>query len=278
VISTPIINMMKTAGFGFSLLTALSIVCIFFVCYAFVDDTDVLHTAKDVNIPSSIVLTETQVVVDHWEGGLQATGGALVPSKSYWYLINFVWKTDHWTYTTIAEVPGDITIHTVEGDACTTLRCFKPHHAEETLGVYLAMDDNNVAEAKKLRQKTEEFADCIRTGFISWNDAWTALKSTIMKMFEYLMDAIALTKAKWDFIMSPVLMATLPQAGIIRTFPRNMVYAPANYCGLDIMHPWYHQELVHLKTCLSETLTNSITGDLFKACLEELRLAVSMPS
>jgi hypothetical protein len=50
-----------------------------------------------------------------------------------------------------------------------------------------------------------------------------------------------------------------------------------NYCGLGIMHPWYQQQLTHLKTCLSETLTTSITGDLIKASLEELRLEVGMP-
>jgi hypothetical protein len=135
VISTPIINMMKTAGFRFSLLAALSITYVSFVCYAFVDDTDVVRTAKDVNIPGSVVLTEMQDAIDHWEGGLRATGGALVPAKSYWYLIDFVWKTDHWKYATIADIPGDITIQTVEGDEHTTLRRFEPDHAEETLGV-----------------------------------------------------------------------------------------------------------------------------------------------
>jgi hypothetical protein len=139
------------------------------------------------------------------------------------------------------------------------------------------MDGNNVAETKKLREKAEEFADCIRTGFVTQNEAWYALNAAIMKTFEYRMEAITLTKLQWDYIMSPVLMATLPRAGIVRTFPRNIVYAPMDYCGLGIMHPWYRQELTHLKVCLAETLTASITGDLIKACMEELGLEVGMP-
>jgi hypothetical protein len=98
-----------------------------------------------------------------------------------------------------------------------------------------------------------------------------------MKTFEYPMEAITLTKPQWDYIMALVLTATLPRASIVRSFPRDMVYAPVDYCGLGIMHPWYRQQLTHLKTCLSETLTGSITGDLLKACLEELRLEVGMP-
>lgn len=98
-----------------------------------------------------------------------------------------------------------------------------------------------------------------------------------MKTFEYPMEAINLTKLQWDYIMAPVLMATLPRAGIVRTFPRDMVYAPEDYCGLGILHPWYRQNLTHLQTCLTETLTNGITGDLIKGCLEELRLEIGMP-
>ena len=96
---------------------------------------------------------------------------------------------------------------------------YETAHAEETLGVYLAMDGNNLTEVKKLRGKAVEFAECIRTGFISRNEAWYALNSTIMKTFEYPMEAINLTKLQWDYIMAPVLMATLPRAGIVRTFP-----------------------------------------------------------
>jgi hypothetical protein len=111
--------MMKTAGFGFSIVTAILVVCDSFVCYAFVDDTDVVHCAQDVHVAD--ILLKMQDVVNHWEGGLLTTGGALVPSKSYWYLTDFIWKTDHWSYATITDIPGDITIGTVDSSTCTTL-------------------------------------------------------------------------------------------------------------------------------------------------------------
>lgn len=61
------------------------------------------------------------------------------------------------------------------------------------------MDGNNKVEAKKLRQKSEEFADCIRTGFITKQEAaWYALNATIMKTFEYPMEAITFNKKQWD--------------------------------------------------------------------------------
>jgi hypothetical protein len=90
IISTPLINMMRTSGFGFSLLTALTVLAVSFVCNACVDDTDLVHTAKDVNSRGPTILAKMQSALDQWEGGLKATGGALVPEKSYWYLIDFI--------------------------------------------------------------------------------------------------------------------------------------------------------------------------------------------
>ena len=101
---------MRTTGFGFRLLTALSVKLIAFVCYAFVNDTDLVDTAKDTTVTGDIILEEMQDAVDHWEGGLKATGGALVPSKSYWYLIDFIWTGDKWRYATRDNFPGDISI------------------------------------------------------------------------------------------------------------------------------------------------------------------------
>ena len=49
VISTVLINMMRTALFGLQITTCLSAVLISFLCYAFVDDTDLVHTGPSVD-------------------------------------------------------------------------------------------------------------------------------------------------------------------------------------------------------------------------------------
>lgn len=38
------------------------------------------------------------------------------------------------------------------------------------------------------------------------------------------------------FIMPLILMATLPQMGFISIYPRMVVYAPEELCGIGIMH------------------------------------------
>jgi hypothetical protein len=35
------------------------------------------------------VITSMQDILDAWEGGLKVMGGAIVPEKTFWYLIDF---------------------------------------------------------------------------------------------------------------------------------------------------------------------------------------------
>jgi hypothetical protein len=96
VVSAPIINMVCAAGYGATLISALSCAVVSFVCYTFVDDTDLVHTQANSDLPAINLIPDMQAAVDHWEGGLRASGGALVPSKSHWYLVDFKWKNGSW--------------------------------------------------------------------------------------------------------------------------------------------------------------------------------------
>jgi hypothetical protein len=270
VIRAIIIAMMKSEGFGAHFLTAMSLSLIHFVCYVFVNDSDVVHMGSTIDSTGKEVAKMMQTVVDHWEGGLRATGGALVADKSYWYLIDFEWKGNKWKYRKTASMPGEIDIRSVDGDSCIPLRRFEVEHAEETLGVFLAMDGNNTAEIEKLLDKSKEFAEYIRTGRMTRTDAWYAFNFTIMKTLEYPMVATTLTEAEWNKVMSPLLAAALPTSGINRKYPVVIVYSPLQFQGLGIIHPFYHQEITHLSSVLRESSMPSITGDLLHANMEQL--------
>jgi hypothetical protein len=94
VISTVIIAAMATQGHGFNNVSALSCGLVSFICHAFVDDTDVIHSALSVDSPGEEVIKERQGVLDRWGGLLLATEGGIMPKKSYWYTIDFKWMVD----------------------------------------------------------------------------------------------------------------------------------------------------------------------------------------
>ena len=70
----------------------------------------------------------------------------------------------------------------------------------------------------------------------------------------------------------PNWILTLPKSSIVQSFPRTILYASQNFAGLSILHPYYHQHIKHLHTCLEQTSTPSITNNLIHTNTEQLRL------
>ena len=90
-----------------------------------------------------------QEALDHWEAGLTATGGAIVPSKSFWYLVDYKWTQGTWTYhnptfpTTLHVRDHNRQLH--------SLRRLSLDSAQRTLGVYLAPTGQDITQRDVLR-------------------------------------------------------------------------------------------------------------------------------
>jgi hypothetical protein len=61
--------MLKARDFGFKVKNVMTAERFSFVCYAFVDDTDLVHAPEN-DLGISALVSEMQAVVDTWEGGL----------------------------------------------------------------------------------------------------------------------------------------------------------------------------------------------------------------
>jgi hypothetical protein len=64
----------KRAGHGVQLLSSLSNLALWIVCFAFVDGTDTMQTAWTVQQTREDVIQQLQPSVDQWEGLLRASG------------------------------------------------------------------------------------------------------------------------------------------------------------------------------------------------------------
>jgi hypothetical protein len=165
VVSTPVLNMLRHEGFGAYFRTAITGATISFVGYAFVDDTDLCITNQSPDDADDNVAHRMQQALDLWEGGIRATGGAIVPEKSHWYLIDFKWSQGNWKYKTEVDAPAQLRVRDCDGNVAPFER-LSVTEARQTLGVKLAPDGNNQAQFTKLRDavnKGLEGADTVRT-------------------------------------------------------------------------------------------------------------------
>jgi hypothetical protein len=276
LVSIPIINMLKEAGFGFQVTNAMSLEHFSFVCYAFVDDTDLVHSSKS-DLGLSTLIHEMQEVVDTWEGGLRASGGALVPEKSYWYLIHFTFTKNQWRYSSIDDTPASLSIRDVSGLRRVDLDRLEVYEARETLGVFIAMDGTQEKQTEALCEKSQRWADRIRSGRLTRPEAWFSLTFCMMKTLEYPLMATSLSKSQCDMIMKPILDAGLSALGINRRLTRAVVYGPKRYQGVGIPDLWTLQGVLKLWLAVAHGDAPTITGCSLRAVLALHTLRLGLP-
>lgn len=66
------------------------------------DDTDIIES-KWTQTEADQTAHNLQSSMDVWEGSINATCGAIVLDKTYWYLMDFRWDSGKWRYCTIAK-------------------------------------------------------------------------------------------------------------------------------------------------------------------------------
>ena len=277
IVSAPVIEMLKKEGYGLHLESAISKEYFHFLCYTFVDDTDLVDSrgmwASDEEITESM-----QEALDHWEGGIRATGGALVPSKSYWYLIRQEWMKKNrkwgWYYRSEEEAPGELTLRDHTGTH-QTLERLNPEVAKETLGVWTTIDGNMHQNKMQLRAKAQKWADQVRTGRLSKAAAFISLQQTIMKALEYPLMTTSFSKQDCFFIMKPILTVALPKLGYpYPSFPIRIRHGPLMMQGVGLPSLW-HRQLAHkLWACLAHGTSPDLLGCNLRASLEALQLTV----
>jgi hypothetical protein len=83
VLSSPILNLMRSKESGILFTSAISETKIRFTGYAFVVETDLCQIISALE-KFGYAVVSLQQVVDTWEAGLKVSGGALAPEKTFW--------------------------------------------------------------------------------------------------------------------------------------------------------------------------------------------------
>lgn len=274
-VSTPLLNMMRTANHGLHITSAISKEKSNIVAFAFVDDTDLVQSnITGLDITAQEIMEEMQQAILRWEGGLKATGGALVPSKSFVYPIDFQFdRSGKASYKTVEDIGAHFEAPNADG-RMTELEQVEPSEARETLGVFLAPDGNNSTAISNLKKKARDWSNLVLTGHLSADDIRTALNTTIVKSLEYPLPALTLTEKECKEIIAPVLAVALPKSKVSRTYPRAVVYGPKGLLGLGMNNLYYVQGTKHIALLHQYVGTDTITGELLRACIEITKVHV----
>jgi hypothetical protein len=212
LVSTPVLNMLCSSGLGATFLSALSKISTTLVGFAFVDDTDLITSGP--NISLNKVLHQIQESLTAWEGGIHATGSAIEPLKSHWYLIDFKWVNGELVYKSIDDTGGYLQVRDPRGEI-GALKQLQPWQAERTLGVRIAPDGNMESQFQWMLDTATTWADKLCTGYLPRHLPWLAWKTTILKTLEYPLSTTSLSRQQCNKLTSVIAKVALPRSGIM---------------------------------------------------------------
>jgi hypothetical protein len=279
-ITTPLVMMLRKAGFGLKLTTPITQEQNTIACFVYVDDVDSIHCPNSPNMSVTEIAGDMQRMIDTWAGALHATGGMIEASKSYWYLIDFKWnkRTLKWEYKSIEETPSTIYLRN-PGSLPTVLtrkQVWEPDQ-DGTLGTFIAIDGNQRMVVESLIKKVDIWADKIRSRQLTATEGWLSFKSGISMSLRHQLTTSRLTKAECRKITKKLKYAALKASGLPITYPDVLVYSPREYLGLGIPNLWHIQASLFIEQCLQfGSQKTDPTGLLLRTVIQHMKLELGV--
>ena len=238
----------------------------------FVDDVSLIVQSKH----NSTNVTELMKTLKHnaqtWEQMLHVSGGKLELIKCFWGMVLWKWIAGHPTLVKIAQVPAKLKLNQTEHKKkkLMTIQRIESDEANKVLGVRVSIDGTWKVEFTNWVAKGRSFANAVRMakfnrtcGLKIFQFIWTA-------KVRYPMSIIGFSKRQCKRIESPVVSACLSAAGLCRTFPRAVVYAPVHLGGLG----WLSMQTIQAQEMVTITLKHVKMNDTVgKLILISLQLA-----
>jgi hypothetical protein len=249
---------MKKEGFGYKVWTLIRQRAITLACFAYVDDADLIHASSDRSTSTLQVLQEAQEALELWEGLIHATGGALAPEKSYWYLVEVIRSNGKWTYVRESQQPFDLYLQ--NGQFKNTR--LEVYQAKQSLGIMTRPDGKMIDEIKKLKRAASQWCDGVRSRRLNPEEAWYSLTATILRTLEYPLVATTFTRAQCKELLKPILKTALPLCKIQRRLPRALVHGSFRSRGLNIPDLYWTQLIQHLHSILRHMHRDTPSRDL----------------
>ncbi|CAJ1933467.1 unnamed protein product [Cylindrotheca closterium] len=169
-ISSILLGMMISKGFGFDFLMSISWAPLLADCFCFVDDTDVCQAAPSPDQSGESIVPAVAKALQWWSNGVRLTGGAIRPDKSFWYLINFKWNSQLgvWQFRKKRDfkpslLPTGMSEIAVELDdldgTSVHLKWLEADESAKTLGILMSPCSNSKAQLVVMQGKAKAWAD-----------------------------------------------------------------------------------------------------------------------
>ena len=249
----------------------------------YVDDVTLGCTAVDnvVDNDDIIIATESeekQVMKEItnmgqiWESMLHTNGGLLELKKCYWILISWKWTKGVASLKTMDEVQGSMKVKYTETGENVTIPRKSVEASPRVLGCHVAVDGTWKGEFGRWRAEAARFAMKVRKANFTRTCGSKIYPTIWLAKLRYISTVVCFTPKESDKINNQVVCCCLPAAGYNRHFPREVVYGPTKYGGLQWESLRSLQIVEKLKFFLLHARREDKLGHLLQILVETVQL------
>ena len=264
IISSVIYKCLHKKGFSNFFCSALSQELFVLVGFSYVDDTDLFQTGAS---PIE-VLEYMQALLNNFGSLMRVTGAAIATDKSWFYLIDYIWKKGKWTAYDPA-MHLDLVATNDEGEEIS-LRRLCCSEAAEMLGIWMAPNFDESQQIAVLKSKSVAWGSKIRLGNAGQYEAWVALHTNMSARLKYALPACTLSKNTCTSIMFPAVKAALPRSGICATISTAIRDGPRTSGGLGTLSLWDYQGTSRSSYLVENRFRGTPLGSMMKILIEDI--------
>ena len=116
--------------------------------------------------------------------------------------------------------------------------------------------------------KVEHWCNQIKVGHLPAREAWQCVSSTILKILQYPLPELTLSRQECRQLLQPIRGVDLPISKICRKFPHDLLYGSKSTLGLGWDDLYVDQGTSKIEILLEHLYTDSTTGSLLRLALE----------
>ena len=260
---------------GFSIYTSLSLMALSFIVVMYVDDADIMVSARTYDESINMLITRTQNAIGIWRRGAAQTGAALRPHKCKWFLVAFKWKNNIPSLHTISSAPGPLFQQDTHEHTHIVER-LDPSHSVEGLGIIFNPLGCWEHQFLQTKQKVQQWCNVIRTSSLNHHEVYLASTTGIIRSVTYVVPVTSFTKEQCIAIDATLYSTVLPRIGMNRHLPLVFRYGPEPCHGLGLPQTVIQQYVDKVKLLLQHANQDTQLGKSIISILETIHLSMGV--
>lgn len=269
-------NAYKRLGHGMDLKSSITQRLFLLASIIYVDDTDLLHWADFYGMSDEDFVEKIQKGLHDWGMLVQASGGSLKQSKSFWYLLSWKFTNGKPILKPQSALPSSPLLIPQPDGSTLPIPRKENDHTEKTLGVWNNPINDPKVGLEKIQETGLSWVDSIKARPLERRDVWLSLTCQQYPKWGYGISSLYASPEQLDKTTNSIYRQALPLLGFNRNIATPLRTLPSQFQGMNLRQ-WSIEKLSSdIAILLRHWNSDSTLGNTFLQVYESFQMEIGL--